>query len=125
MIKKYFVERRSWIGLFLCLHLLFLFVAYLDPRTPFSSILYIVFLSFIVTIIFFITRYHKEATFYKQIQDLDDAYDMSELKRTDKPSEQFTYKTLRKKMKLKKRDVDNYQTELEQRKEEKLPSIHE
>lgn len=125
MIKKYLVERRSWIGLFLCLHLLFLFVAYLDPRIPFSSILYIVFLSFIVTIIFFIIRYHKEATFYKQIQDLDDAYDMSELQRTDQPFEQIIYETLMQKMKHYKRDVDHYQIELEQEKDDILSWIHE
>ncbi len=125
MIRKYLVEKWSWIALFLCLHLLFLFVAFLDPAIPFTAILYIAFLSFIVTTVFFIIRYYKETVFYKQMQDLDGTYDIAELQQTDRPFEQIVYETLMRQTEHYKQDVGNYQIEFEQEQDEMLSWIHE
>ena len=48
MIKKYVMERKSWILLFIFVQVLLLFIAYIDSAIPFMPILYIVFLSMIL-----------------------------------------------------------------------------
>ena len=52
MIKKFLIEKGSWICLFIILQLLTLGVAYLDPSIPYQSILYIVFLSILIFVTF-------------------------------------------------------------------------
>lgn len=77
MIKKYIQERMSWIICIVVLHGLFLFIAWIDPSIPFTSIVYMVFLSSIIFLIFFIIRYRKETFFYRQLSELDTIEDMS------------------------------------------------
>jgi len=77
MIKKYIQERMSWIICIVVLHGLFLFIAWIDPTIPFTSIVYMVFLSSIIFLIFFIIRYRKETSFYRQLSELDTIEDMS------------------------------------------------
>lgn len=65
MIKTYLIERRSWIGFFFFIQFLLLFIAYIDPTIPFSSALYIFFISTVFFVLFLIFRYKKETKFYK------------------------------------------------------------
>lgn len=65
MIKNYIIERLSWVLLILVLEALVLLVSFLDAAVPFSSMLYIVFLSMLIFVVFFIIRYHKETRYYK------------------------------------------------------------
>ncbi|MER2260054.1 MAG: sensor histidine kinase, partial [Priestia megaterium] len=65
MIKLFIRERLSWILFFFMMHLFMLFIAYIDSSIPVSSILYIVFISSIVFLIFCVFRYHKETKFYQ------------------------------------------------------------
>lgn len=77
MIKDYLWERKSWMALFLFLELFILFVAYLDPTIPLSSILYIVFLTTIIFVVFVIIRWKKETAFYQRLQEWERGLDPS------------------------------------------------
>ncbi|MEI3607687.1 sensor histidine kinase [Pseudogracilibacillus sp. SE30717A] len=125
MFKRYIVERRSWIFLFIFLQLLFLFIAYIDPSIPFSSILYIVFLSIIVFLAFFIIRYHKESSFHKNMQELDDVYDLHSIEETESPFEEMIIEFFTRQAKQHKAEIDKYRFDLEQEKDELLSWIHE
>ena len=125
MIKKYIIERRSWIILFMLLQLLFIFIAYIDPSIPFTSILYIVLLSFIIFIVFFMVRYNKETTFYKNIEVWDDTYDTVLLETANSPFEKVVNESLTLQTEQYKRDVGKYRIDLEQEKDELLFWIHE
>jgi len=66
MIKLFIRERLSWILFFFIIHFFMLFIAYIDESIPLSSILYIVFLSSIIFLIFCVFRYHiKKRNFIK------------------------------------------------------------
>src|SRR5699024_1266125 len=125
MIKKYIIERRSWIILFILLHFLFLFIAYIDPSIPFASILYIVFLSSIVFSIFFMIRYHKETRFYKSMKDWDETYDITHIEQAASPFEKIMEERVTRQTEQYKNDVTKYQVDLEQEKDELLSWIHE
>src|SRR5699024_7680061 len=49
----------------------------IDPSIPFTSIVYMVFLSSIIFLIFFIIRYRIVTFFYRQLSELDTIKDMS------------------------------------------------
>lgn len=119
------IERRSWLLFFLCLHLLFLFVAYVDPSIPFSAVLYIVFLSFLGSLLFFLVRYHRETKFYRSLKDWEDPYDLEWIQRPDSPFEQMIYERFTQQLQQYKADMVTYQVELEQEKDELLSWIHE
>ena len=89
MIKKYLVERFSWIFLFLSLQFLIIFVAYMDSTIPFISILYIVFLSMIIFIIFLIIRYNKETRFYKSLEEWRYHLDLTSIAHAESPFEKM------------------------------------
>src|SRR5690625_3156508 len=95
MIKKYLIEKRSWIILFIILHMLFILIAYIDPTIPFTSLMYIIFLSFIIFIVFFIIRYHKETRFYKKIEDNYNLYELPNNMNADRPFEKMTEEHIR------------------------------
>lgn len=125
MIKKYLRERRSWIIFFVFLQVLFLLIAYIDPGISFSAILYIVFLSSIFFIIFIVMRYNKETTFYKSLEEWDDTSGVGELDHGSRPFEQLMYKRITEQLKQYKDELNHYETDLEQEKDEVLSWIHE
>lgn len=125
MIKKYIIERRSWILLFIFLLAFILFIAFIDPMIPFTSIAYIVFLSLIIFLFFFIIRYHKETKYYKNIEAWDDIYDISHIEHVDRPFEKIIQECMTKQAAQYKADLANYRTNLEQEKDELLSWIHE
>lgn len=125
MIKKYLLERSSWIALFICLNLLFLFIAFIDPAIPFTAILYVVFLSVLIFTVFLIVRYHQETSFYKQMKNIEDMYDLDDIHHVDRPFEKMMYQILKKQTEHYKKEVGHYKFEREQEKDELLSWIHE
>ncbi|WP_212925131.1 sensor histidine kinase [Oceanobacillus sp. J11TS1] len=125
MVRKYMMERRSWIILFLALQALFLLIAYLDASIPFPSILYIVFLSCIIFVLFLIIRYQKETAFYKEIEALDDDVDFISLREARTPFEKITETQLTEQAKHYKELLSDHLTHIEQEKDDLLSWIHE
>ncbi|MBR3121077.1 sensor histidine kinase [Oceanobacillus profundus] len=125
MIRKYMIERRSWIILFLALQALFLLIAYLDASIPFQSILYIVFLSCIIFILFLMVRFQKETTFYKELEALGDDFDLISLKDARTPFEKITNTQLTDQAQYYKKSLSDLLISVEQEKDDLLGWIHE
>ena len=83
MIKSFLLERKSWIAMFLFQQAVLLFAAYIDPSIPFFSVLYFVYLSLLVFLVFLLFRYRKETAYYKSLREWDANLDMSYLKAPD------------------------------------------
>src|SRR5690625_5819404 len=117
MIKRYLIERRSWILLFVFVHALFIFIAYIDPSIPFASILYIVFLSLLIFVVFLIIRYHQETVFYKSVKNWDDMYDASTVESAQRPFEKIVQDSIL-------RQTEQTRKTIEDRKSTRLNSSH-
>jgi len=125
LIRKYLVERLSWIILFLFIHCFIVVVAYFDPSIPLLPILYIVFLSSLIFILFLIARYNKETRFYKSIEAWDNDLDITSLSEPSSPFEHIIDASVIKQTeKLNQRSGQNLMS-LEQEKDELLSWIHE
>jgi two-component system, OmpR family, bacitracin resistance sensor histidine kinase BceS len=123
MIKKFLIEKRSWICLFITLQLLSLIIAYLDSSISPQSILYIVFLSTLIFSFFLASRYHKETTFYRSLDESD--LDLTPLAEARSPFEKIVEDSLKHQtIKLKKEWSEN-RWSLEEEKDELLAWIHE
>ncbi|WP_054955927.1 sensor histidine kinase [Paenibacillus dakarensis] len=125
MFKKFVSERRSWIIFWIILQLLILFVSFIDTTIPFTPILYIVFLTSLISVGFFILRYHKETRFYKSLEDWDQKAGIEGIMEAESPFEQIveTALTLQNERYLK--ESSQHMIELEQEKDELLSWIHE
>jgi len=125
MIRTYLKERRSWIILFLCMQLLLLLIAFLDPSIPFQSILYWCFLSLVVFILFISVRYQKETKFYKSLLNLNDEFDLTDLVIGEGPFEKIVENKVRQQTNQYKWEIANNQSKIEQEKDDLLSWIHE
>lgn len=125
MIKKYIIERRSWILFFMFLHFIVLFIAYIDPSIPFTSLLYIVFLSVIIFILFLIIRYHKETRFYRNMEDWDDTYNVESTGDANRPFERIVKDSIEHQLEQYKADIAENRINREKEKDEILSWIHE
>ena len=125
MIKKFLIERFSWIVLFLSLQSLILFVAYIDSTIHFLSILYVVFLSMIIFIIFLIIRYHKETRFYKSLEEWNTHLDLTSIGHAESPFEKMIENSLISQTDHLKQEIDLNNMTLEEEKDELLSWIHE
>jgi two-component system, OmpR family, bacitracin resistance sensor histidine kinase BceS len=125
MIRKFLLERLSWISIFIFLHVFFIFVAFIDSAIPLTPIVYIVFLSFIIFLIFLIVRYPKETKFYKSLEEREDNLDLSSLADPTSPFEKMVEKSIIEQTAQLKRVAFQNQTALEQEKDELLSWIHE
>ncbi len=125
MIKQYIKQRRSWLALLFSIHAFVLFVAFIDPLIPFTSVLYIAFLSFIGTTVFVVVRYYKETSFYKRLDQWEEPYDMNDLHLPERPFEHIVYTQMKQQTAQHKQDVSAYRMELEREKDEMLSWIHE
>lgn len=125
MLKKYIVERIHWILLFFFIQLLFLFIVWIDHSIPFRSVFYIVFLSFLVFLLFFIVRYQKETKFYQQLEERVDDLDMSSFPAPESPFEKMVEHHLTSQTKRLKQQASHNRLLLEQEKDELLAWIHE
>ncbi|RSK29124.1 sensor histidine kinase [Bacillus sp. HMF5848] len=71
MIKYFLKERLSWILFFFSMHILLLFVTYIDSSIPLGAILYAIFISVLLFLFFILFRYHNETRFYKSLEGWD------------------------------------------------------
>ncbi|MFB6799826.1 sensor histidine kinase [Peribacillus butanolivorans] len=125
MIKKYIVERFSWIIFYILLHLFIIFVAFIDTAIPLKPILYIVFLSMIMFSIFLIVRYKIETKFYKSLEDREDNLDLTNIADPDSPFERIIENSIINQTEFLKQSASQGQMTLEQEKDELLSWIHE
>ncbi|MBM7648204.1 OmpR family two-component system bacitracin resistance sensor histidine kinase BceS [Bacillus ectoiniformans] len=125
MIRSYLIERRSWIFLFIFLQLLFLLIAYVDPNIPLYSIMYVVFLSIIIFILFLVFRYQKETAFFRRLEERDQNFDLSGIPAADSPFEKTIEKHLIEQTEQFRTTVSKNRIALEQEKDDMLSWIHE
>ncbi|MEK5393903.1 sensor histidine kinase [Margalitia sp. FSL K6-0131] len=125
MLRKYLIERWSWISLFLFLQLLFVFVAFIDSAIPLTSILYMVFLSFIIFILFIVMRYQKETKFYKSMDEWEADLDLSRITAAESPFEKIIEDSMTNQTEQLKKNTSLHLMSLEKEKDELLSWIHE
>ncbi|MBB3113062.1 OmpR family two-component system bacitracin resistance sensor histidine kinase BceS [Paenibacillus phyllosphaerae] len=125
MIGRYLVERRSWLLLLLFLHLLIVFVAFIDTSIPLMPILYITLLSSMVCLVFIMVRYQQETKFYKQVEAMEHAYDPAALRMAESPFERIVEEAMSTHSLRNKKEASGHMLLLEQEKDELLSWIHE
>lgn len=125
MIRTYLWERKSWILFFIALHLLWIFVAYIDTAIPLQPILYMVFLSLIFFIVFVFIRYQKETRFFKQLKEWDHNLNITGVGAPDTPFEEIVSDSLSEQANLLRRAASENRMLLEQEKDDLLSWIHE
>lgn len=125
MIRKYIVERRSWILLFIILQLLILVCAYVDSTIPLQSMIYLFYLSSIIFIIHFVIRYHKETRFIRSLEERDISLDTTSMAEPESPFEKVIEKSMTNQAELLKQAAMNNRMILEHEKDELLSWIHE
>ncbi|ALP36865.1 HAMP domain-containing histidine kinase [Paenibacillus sp. 28ISP30-2] len=125
MIKKYLMERRSWILLFVCQQFLILLIAYVDAAIPFMPILYIVFLSMMVFLVFLIIRYPKETKFYKTLEEWESPLELTGIGEPESPFEQIIEQKITDQTERLQQIISQNQLTLEHEKDELLSWIHE
>lgn len=125
MIRMYLRERLSWIILFFALQLLSLIVAYLDPTITIRPILYIVFLSTVVMIVFVAVRYQKETAFFKQLAQWEADFDDNDLLEAASPFEKIIKSRIITQTDKYRRDITDNQTVMEQKQDELTSWIHD
>ncbi|MFS0646340.1 sensor histidine kinase [Siminovitchia sp. 179-K 8D1 HS] len=125
MIKKFLIERCSWILLFLFTQLLFLFITYIDSTIPVSAVLYINFLSLIIFLIFLAVRYNKETPFYRSLNEWDGSLDLAGIAEAGTPFEKIVEKSITEQTERQKRIYGENRIALEQERDDLLSWIHE
>ncbi|ULT59696.1 sensor histidine kinase [Neobacillus drentensis] len=125
MIKNFLKERRSWIVLFVSLQLLVLFSGYIDSAIHFMPLLYIVFLSTLIFVIFLCFRFHKETKFYASLAEWENNLDITNIAEAESPFERIVEESIVNQTELLKQTVSNNLVSVEQEKDELLAWIHE
>ncbi|WP_226646037.1 sensor histidine kinase [Mesobacillus subterraneus] len=124
MFINYLKERRSWILLFLLLQFLLVFIAYIDSAVSIQSILYYVFLSALLFVIFILIRYQKEVKFYLDMKEAEDLLDFSDREQLS-PFEGMVAESITYHFETLKKSVSKSERRLDQEKDELLSWIHE
>lgn len=124
MIKTYLIEKSNWIMFFFLLQGLFLLVAYVDTSINFQSILYMVFLSFVLFILFLFIQYNREVSFYKRIEDWSPNVDVDILEGST-PFETIVNQAIKQQDVYFKQELNKLVINMEQEKDELLAWIHE
>ncbi|THE12967.1 HAMP domain-containing histidine kinase [Bacillus timonensis] len=125
MIKKFLVERRSWILFFCIVQGLILLIGYLDSTLSFRSILYIVFVFFVIFTLFLVIRYNREFSFYQNLDDWDPIVGIDSLQEGKTPFEKMVESTLKQQHHFYLSEISRHATSVEQEKDELLSWIHE
>ncbi|WP_053217844.1 sensor histidine kinase [Virgibacillus senegalensis] len=125
MIGSFLRERASWIILFLFVQLLALIIGYLDTTIRFSSIVYFVFLSLVIFLVFLIVRYHQESRFFQELKQRDYNLDVTSLPEPSTPFERLVVDSIIEPIEQLKKDASTNQQLLEQEKDDLLSWIHE
>jgi two-component system, OmpR family, bacitracin resistance sensor histidine kinase BceS len=124
MFITYLKERRSWILLFLLLQFLAVFIAYIDSAIPLMSILYYVFLSLIIFVIFLVVRYQKEMKFYQELEEAENLLDFSNREFLS-PFERMAAESITHHFEGLRKKVSENERMLDEEKDELLSWIHE
>jgi len=125
MLRRYLVERRSWLLFFAMLQLFFVLVAYFDAAIPLGSIVYIVFLSSIALLLFVIVRYHRETRFYRGLEAREGNLDLTSIPSPESPFESMIEHSLTSQTEWLKQTASRSMTSLEREKDDLLAWIHE
>ncbi|MGE6754972.1 sensor histidine kinase [Rossellomorea sp. NPDC071047] len=125
MIRTYLWERKSWILFFTALHLLWIFVAYIDTAIPLQPILYMVFISLLFFIVFVFIRYQKETRFFKRLKEWDPNLNITGVNAPDTPFEEIVSDSLSEQANLLRKAASENRMLLEQEKDDLLSWIHE
>ena len=125
MMKKYLLERWSWILLFFFFQGIILLIGYLDPSLSFQSMLYIVLLFFVIFIIFFVIQYNREVLFYKNMEEWDPKIGIENIQEGKTPFEKVIESTIKQQHSYYIKEISNHVTSVEQEKDELLSWIHE
>ncbi|SDM45173.1 sensor histidine kinase [Sediminibacillus halophilus] len=125
MIISFLRERLSWIILYLFIQLLALLIGFLDEAIRFSSIIYFVFLSLIVFVIFLIVRYQRETKFFQELADREYDLDVTSLPDPKTPFQRLIIDSIVIPIEQLKKDASTNQQLLEQEKDDLLSWIHE
>jgi two-component system, OmpR family, bacitracin resistance sensor histidine kinase BceS len=125
MIKRFIQERRSWILFFFFQQFILLFIAYIDSAIPFSSMSYIVFLSFVIFIFFLFLRYQSETAFFKKLEERENDLDISNLSTSKSPFERIVEKSITQQTEHLRITASKNRIQIEQEKDEILSWIHE
>jgi two-component system, OmpR family, bacitracin resistance sensor histidine kinase BceS len=125
MVKKFLIERRSWILLFLLQQMLILFIAYIDSTIPFQSILYISFISMIIFILFLIIRYKKETRFYRSLEEWVNNLDLTSINESESPFEKIIENRITNQTEQLQQIASQNRIIIEHEKDELLSWIHE
>lgn len=125
MIRKFLIERSSWILLFVSLQVLNLFMAYVDVTIPFGSMLYVSFLSLVLFSVFLVIRYFKETRFYRSLDGRDSSLDLTEIEEPNSPFETIVEYSITEQTSWLKSELSTNRIALEQEKDDLLSWIHE
>lgn len=125
MIKKYLTERRSWILLFVCQQMLILLIAYVDTAIPLIPILYVVFLSMLISLVFLIVRYPKETKFYRALEEWEGPLQLTGMGEPESPFERIIEHKIVHQTERLQQMISQNQLTLEHEKDELLSWIHE
>ncbi|GGA90882.1 sensor histidine kinase [Ornithinibacillus halotolerans] len=125
MIKDFIVERLTWILFIGMLLGLFLLVGYLDPSLHFNSILYVVFLSLILFLLFLFIQYRRESSYYRRLKDWDPQVDMEIIQDGNTPFERIVEHAIKQQVNFSKHEISRHIIHIEQEKDELLAWIHE
>lgn len=125
MIRRYLVERRSWLALLVFLHLLPVFVASVDVTLPFLPVLYITLLSSMVSFLFLAARYQRETAFFRQLAAWDPTCGPASWKVSGSPFERIVAESMTEQTRHYKQEASDHLLLLEQEKDELLAWIHE
>ncbi len=124
MFTTYLKERGSWILLFLLLQFLAVFIAYIDSAVSLTSILYYVFLSLIIFMVFLVMRYQKEMKFYQELEEAQDTMDFSHREFLS-PFERMAAESITRHFEGLRNKVSENERMLDEEKDELLSWIHE
>ena len=111
--------------MFLFLQAFSLIVAALDETIAFTSVLYTVFLSSLIFLLFLFWRYQKETPFYKSLTEREDNLDLSAIASPESPFEKIVSESLHQQTMLLKKEMLTNTVALEQEKDDLLSWIHE
>ena len=125
MIGRYLKERISWLFMIALMQGMTLLVAWLDHSIPFKPVLYAVFLSTILFIIFLCFRYIKETKFFHELDEWTADLDTDLLPSPSSPFERIAEEALLRQTQSIRKETYESTALLEYEKDDLLAWIHE
>lgn len=125
MIGKFLKERVSWIAMLFFMQGLTLLIALLDRSIPFMPVLYGVFLSSLLFLVFLWIRYARETGFYRELDEWASDLDTDLLPSASSPFEGIVEEAIQRQSDSLRDEVHENTTLLEYEKDDLLAWIHE